>query len=283
MKKSRIKKYIETYKYNGLAALFNRILGKLKIKYRIQTQIERKKKFFLEKVLKISNKIVMEGPYSGVKFDVESHWNNYDFSSKLIGIYERAVQEKIIELKNTYQLENLINIGAGEGYHLVSLIKKNYFKTATAYEIDKNGQQYLKNNLKLNEIKSEIKIFGKGDFESIKNVLDNTVSKKTLFLIDIEGDEYTLLNYSFLEYFKNCFFIIELHENIINEKYKNIIDEFHENIKKFYNINKIENDKLNPFKIKDLDFVDDDTRLLGVSEQRPSKMDWLVLKPKNIN
>ena len=282
MKKSRIRKYIDAYKYGGLATLINRILGKLKIKYRIQTQIERKKKFFLEKVLKISNKIVMEGPYKGVKFNVQSHWSNFDFSSKLIGIYERAVQEKIVDLKSTYQLDNLINIGAGEGYHLVSLIKKNYFKTATAYEIDKKGQEYLKDNLNLNEIKTEIKIFGKGDFESIKNEFDNTILKNTLFLIDIEGDEYNLLNYSFLEYFKNSFFIIELHENLLSTKHESTINEFHINIQKFYNISKISNDKLNPFEIKDLDFIDDDTRLLGISEGRPSKMDWVVLKPKNI-
>ena len=79
----------------------------------------------LSKVIKLSNSQVMAGPYKGTEFVVKSYWGSYDMSSKLLGSYERHIQEKIVEIKNKNNLEIIINIGAGEGYHIVSLIKNS--------------------------------------------------------------------------------------------------------------------------------------------------------------
>ena len=278
MIKNKIQKYIDCYKFGGITELINRFLGKLKIKYKLKTQIERKKDYFLKLIMKISDCKVMEGPYKNTKLQIKSHWNNYDFSSKLLGTYERHIQDKIVDLKNKNNLQVIINIGAGEGYHIVSLIKNNFFNKGLAFEIDKFGQKLINENLKLNNIDDSIKIFGEGNLDNLIKNTEKKENSKTLFLIDIEGEEFQLLNSEFFEFFKESIFIIELHE--FAEKNKKKISNFFDAIQKNFNYNYIENYQKNPFKIKELDQISDDVRMLAISENRPLKMNWIFLEPK---
>ena len=277
MKKNRISKYLDTYKYGGITDLINRILAKLKINFKFKTQIERKKEYFLSKVIKLSNSQVMAGPYKGTEFVVKSYWGSYDMSSKLLGSYERHIQEKIVEIKNKNNLEIIINIGAGEGYHIVSLIKNNFFADGIAFESETESQNLLKDNLKLNNIENKVKIYGEANFDLIKKLNVQNVNK-TLFLIDIEGEEFNLLNNSFLELFKKSYFVIEMHEFILKDKQK--VKNFYELIEKNFRTHLIKNNCVNLYEIKELNLVSDNVRMLGLSENRPSKMNWLFLEPK---
>ena len=277
MKKNRISKYLDTYKYGGITDLINRILAKLKINFKFKTQIERKKEYFLSKVIKLSNSQVMAGPYKGTEFVVKSYWGSYDMSSKLLGSYERHIQEKIIEIKNKNNLEIIINIGAGEGYHIASLIKNTFFADGIAFESETESQNLLKDNLKLNNIENKVKIYGEANFDLIKKLNVQNVNK-TLFLIDIEGEEFNLLNNSFLELFKKSYFVIEMHEFILKDKQK--VKNFYELIEKNFRTHLIKNNCVNLYEIKELNFVSDNVRMLGLSENRPSKMNWLFLEPK---
>ena len=277
MKKNRISKYLDTYKYGGITELINRILAKLKINFKFKTQIERKKEYFLSKVIKLSNSQVMAGPYKNTEFVVKSYWGSYDMSSKLLGSYERHIQEKIVEIKNKNNLEIIINIGAGEGYHIVSLIKNNFFADGIAFETETESQNLLKDNLKLNNIENKVKIYGEANFDLIKKLNVQNVNK-TLFLIDIEGEEFNLLNNSFLELFKKSYFVIEMHEFILKDKQK--VKNFYELIEKNFRTHLIKNNCVNLYEIKELNLVSDNVRMLGLSENRPSKMNWLFLEPK---
>ena len=277
MKKNRISKYLDTYKYGGITDLINRILAKLKINFKFKTQIERKKEYFLSKVIKLSNSQVMAGPYKNTEFVVKSYWGSYDMSSKLLGSYERHIQEKIVEIKNKNNLEIIINIGAGEGYHIVSLIKNNFFADGIAFESETESQNLLKDNLKLNNIENKVKIYGEANFDLIKKLNVQNVNK-TLFLIDIEGEEFNLLNNRFLELFKKSYFVIEMHEFILKDKQK--VKNFYELIEKNFRTHLIKNNCVNLYEIKELNLVSDNVRMLGLSENRPSKMNWLFLEPK---
>lgn len=277
MKKNRISKYLDTYKYGGITELINRILAKLKINFKFKTQIERKKEYFLSKVIKLSNSQVMAGPYKNTEFVVKSYWGSYDMSSKLLGSYERHIQEKIVEIKNKNNLEIIINIGAGEGYHIVSLIKNNFFADGIAFESETESQNLLKDNLKLNNIENKVKIYGEANFDLIKKLNVQNVNK-TLFLIDIEGEEFNLLNNRFLELFKKSYFVIEMHEFILKDKQK--VKNFYELIEKNFRTHLIKNNCVNLYEIKELNLVSDNVRMLGLSENRPSKMNWLFLEPK---
>jgi len=249
-------------------------------KIHIDTPLEKYKKFLSEKIVSKTNKKIISGLYESVYFNYESHWNITDFSSKLLGFYEQQVQEKIIELQKNYNLSNIVNIGAGEGYHIVSLIKNKFFEKGLAYEIDTNGQNIIKKNLLDNNISDKVSVFGEGNFNSINNNIKNEELKKTLFLIDIEGNEFNFFDEKNIKYFNKSFFIIEDHSDL-NTDYKNETEKkFFNLIKNHFIVTTIKNQGRNPFSIPLLEKYTDDERYLMMSEGRPNDMQWLVLVPK---
>lgn len=250
---------------------------------KINTPFHRYKIYLIKKIIKVSKNRVMYGLYKNVYFNSENgtHWNYFDFGSKLTGFYEEQIQEKIIELKNKYKLINLVNIGAGEGYHAVSLIKKKYFNKGYAFEINQKGQQAIKKNIVKNNIKGKIKIFGEGNYNSIKNTIDIKGLKKTLFLMDIEGGEFKFFDKKNINFFNKSCFIIEYHGNIEFNKLNNIEKKFFNLIKNNFKLEIIRNSGRNPFKLPQLTEFSDDDRWLMMSETRAVEMIWLALVPKN--
>jgi hypothetical protein len=245
--------------------------------------LDKYKIYLVKKIKKISNNRIMYGLYKNVYFNFDSgtHWNYFDISSKLIGFYEEQIQEKIIEIKNKYKLINLINIGAAEGYHVISLIKNKYFNKGYAFEIDQKGRDTIKKNIIKNNIIDRIKIFGEGDYNSIKNNVDFRELRKTLFLIDIERGEFKFFNKKNINFFNKSYFIIEYHGNIEFNKLNNIEKEFFNLIKNNFKLEVIRNSGRNPFKLPLLKEFSDDERWLMMSENRPSEVIWLALTPKN--
>jgi hypothetical protein len=126
----KIKTSLKIYTNDGMTSVINSFFRNIKINIKFLTQIDNRKKKILKIILLYSKKKIIEGPYKNVKFNYESKWDELYLPSKYLGLYERQIQIKIIELKKKYKLQNIINIGAAEGYHIVSLIKKKSLKTA---------------------------------------------------------------------------------------------------------------------------------------------------------
>ena len=78
--------------------------------------------------------------------------------------------------------------------------------------------------------------------------------------------------------FKKSYFVIEMHEFILKDKQK--VKNFYELIEKNFRTHLIKNNCVNLYEIKELNIVSDNVRMLGLSENRPSKMNWLFLEPK---
>lgn len=230
----KIKTSLKIYKNDDLISLINSFFRNIKINIRFSTVIDNKKKKVLKIILLHSKKKIINGPYKNVKFHYESKWDELYLPSKYLGLYERQIQIKIIELKKKYKLKNIINIGAAEGYHIVSLIKKKIFKSGIAFETDKHSQVLLKKNLQLNFIKRKVKVFGHANFNILKESLKNIELKKSLFLFDIEGNEFSFINKKNINFFRDSILIIENHDFFI--KKKNIINSFFISIKKLFNI-----------------------------------------------
>ena len=96
--------------------------------------------------------------------------------------------------------------------------------------------------------------------------------------MDIEGKEYYLFDDCFCKRFSQSTFIIEEHP--FNVPNKNKIKSFMKKIKKYHNVEVLNDVSKNPFNFKILDKFSDDEKYLMMSEGRPKSMRWLVLKPK---
>jgi hypothetical protein len=277
-----VKRIYIKYQKDGIWRVVSFLLKKIKIQTKYSSFIHKKKTLLAKDIIKLTKCIVGSGYYKSLKLNGDYNWNkdNIDISSKLLGCYEQQVQEKIIELKNKYKLKYLINFGAGEGFHALGLIKNNYFRKALCFEINKLTRNILFGNIKINKINKKILIFSKANFKDIANNLNAIKLKRSLFLVDIEGEEFNLFNQKNLIYYKNSFLIIENHQNFFkNKKIKNV---FFKLINKNFNVKILNDGGRNPNLIKKLENLNDDEKWLLMSENRPCRMNWIILIPKSV-
>ena len=278
----KFKSFFTIFEQNGIDGFFYALFRNLGFKIKYKSFLDKKKDQIKNKIIKITNKIVISGPYKSTYFSCNSHWGNgYDGSSKLLGFYEQQIQEKIVYLKNKYKLENIINFGAADGFHIVGLIKNNFFNQGNAFEIDPRGQKFLKENIDKNNLSKKIRVFGEANFVKATENFNNNDLNKTLYLVDIEGEEFSLFNESNLNFFKTSILIIENHDFMIDDK--ELIKKFFNLINKYFNLEILLNSERNPFLIKEIKDFDDDEKWLIMGEGRPRTMEWLVCLPKNYN
>tara|TARA_Y100001970_G_C14232297_1_gene859438 strand:+ start:924 stop:1703 length:780 start_codon:yes stop_codon:yes gene_type:complete len=237
--------------------------------------LERKKKLS-DNIYRIFKGKVAFGKYKDTKISKKEHWS-YDMASKILGLYESQVQEKITDIQSKKKLKILVNFGAGEGYHLTGLLKKKIFEKGYAFESNEYTKRILDHNIKINKLKKKTFTFAKSNFEILSKLIKPSLKKKVLFLIDIEGEEFDLIIKKNLKHFQNSHLIIENHNFLKNKKKVNNYLSF---LKKNFKINIIENSSRNPFIFKKLKIMKDDDRWLLMSEGRPCQMSWILCTPK---
>ena len=274
----KFKKYRKIHKINGLDGIWFYFINKNITKTGFSNFIDKKKNLLGTKIEKLSKSKILYGPYAGTKIVNSYGWSNVDFAAKYLGTYESHIQQKIIFLSKKFKLKNFVDLGAAEGFHIISLLKKKYFSKGIAFEISEKSRNLLKKNALTNNVSNKLSIFATAKFETLQKNLVKINHSKTLFLIDIEGNEFYLFNKEFCNYFSKCIFIVEDHNfNIVNKKK---LKNFYEITKKNFKIEVIRDVPKNPFEFKILDKFSDDEKYLMMSEARPETMRWLILYPK---
>jgi hypothetical protein len=278
----KFKSLFVVIKKNGIDGFYYALCRNLGFKIKYNSFIDKKKDLIKDKIIAITNKKIISGFYKSTYLSCNTHWGaGFDSSAKLLGLYEQQVQEKITTLQKKYALENIINFGAADGFHIIGLIKNNFFKKGAAFEISTKGQEYLQENIEKNNLAEKIKVFGEANFVNATEYFDKDNLNKILYLVDIEGEEFSLFNESNLKFFKNSFLIIENHHFLINDK--SLIKKFFDLLNENFNLEILHNSGRNPFLIKEIENLDDDEKWLIMGEGRPRTMEWLVCVPKNSN
>ena len=275
----KVNSIVPTYRKHGLDGLIFALLKNLKLNTKFVSIIDKKKYVIEKKIIKISNKTILGGLYKSTKLTCQTHWQGFDISSKLLGLYEEQVQNKIVYLKKKFGLEYLINFGSGDGYHLVGLIKNDYFKKGLAFEINEYGRKQIEENLKINNLKQKVDIFKEANFDEIKNEINSEQLKKTLYLVDIEGGEFELFDEKNIDAFRNSYLIIENHDFLSDQ---NKVNKFLNLMDKYFHLEILNNGTRNPFLIPEIKDLDDDERWLIVSEGRKRSMNWFIFTPKDL-
>tara|TARA_B100000787_G_C16194763_1_gene299948 strand:- start:2305 stop:3144 length:840 start_codon:yes stop_codon:yes gene_type:complete len=274
----KIKAIPKLIKNEGLDAFYFRVLINLGFKLKYRSIIEKQKYLLQEKIKKLTKKKVISGLYKNLELHCKSNWDNYSFSSKLLGVYEEQIQLKIQELSIKYKLENIIQLGSADGYHILGLVKNNILKNAYGFEMDRISYEYSLENKKVNGSLQNVKVFNEeANLELVEKFLPEVNLKKTVFLIDIESAEYDLFTNENIDKYKKSFFVIEDH---FFYDHKNRRNHFLELVKDNFNWSFIQNSMRNPFKFKILNNFNDDDKWLLMGEGRPQSMSWLILEPK---
>jgi len=277
-----LKKLVNKVKTDGLDGIWFRILRLFNKDIFYNNLFEKKKYELSLNLYKKHNNSVIYGPYKGMFFSENNHWGIGDLGPKIIGLYEFEVQNKLIDLVSNFKIENFVNIGAAEGYHAIGIAKKTRIQNFVLYEIDKKGQEILKENILKNELKKNIKIENKANLNSIYELNKKLDFSKTLFLIDIEGYELELFNDEILGLLKNSFLIIENHRFLLSKtkqiKYQELVNKFDDS----FNVELVSNTGRNISQINEIRNFSENELMMISSESRPKMMEWFVLTPKTI-
>lgn len=275
----KIKNILPTLKEHGLDGLYYSLLRIFGSKITFVNYLDKRRNKLAKEMVTLSNNVVMWGPYKGLKLLNYSHWFKEDAPMRLIGTYELEVQEKLVEITKDKKFDLFVNFGAADGYHLLSILKKGYVNKAIAFEKNPEGRKLLRKTAEINGLSEQLEIYESANmdfFYQNSKILDFS---KILFLIDIEGDEFTLLDESALKLLSKSTLLIENHDFLF--KNKELVNTYFDNINKFFNLEKIKYGGRNPHQIKEISHFREDDRWLMMAEGRPSDMVWLYLSPIN--
>ena len=215
------------------------------------------------------------GQLKGVRIPQKSHWGKRDRAAMLFGMYE---QEVLVELERLApRFEQLIDLGAADGYYGVGAVASGLFDRSICYEISKKGQAVIRENARDNKVGDRVEIQGTARPDFYNDLSEETLSKSLLF-VDIEGGEYPLMTPELLEAFKRSAIIVELHELNTPEGRKKR-DRLVRDAEKHFKVKQLVMGSRNPGQFEELADLNDTERWIICSEGRRSLMYWLVMEP----
>lgn len=220
--------------------------------------------------------LVLHGPFKGLKYP-EFKSRSSSLYSKLIGSYEMELHNELKNLLN-YDFEQVINIGCAEGYYAVGLAMNLPKAEIHAFDIDSESRDLTLQMASLNGVLDRVKVKKNMTSNNFKNF---DLSKKTLIISDIEGNEKNIFVKSVAKYLKNCYMIIETHDWVDI----NISSDIEQIFKNSHDINTIQsigdNIKAKTYSFNELKGTDLLTKFRVFEEGRRYVDEWLIMYPKN--
>ena len=217
---------------------------------------------------------VQYGPLKGYRIPPSSTWGFLARPSMLLGIYEAQLLPYIIEASK--DCEDLVDIGAADGFWGLGLIHAGLFRRGTLFEANSDAHAVLLEGAALNNLTEKVQIMGEARDFVIANKLNST---KALVLCDIEGSEFDVFSFETIDALRHCHVIIELHDFMLPDGAARR-EEMVRNFSKSHRVTIIGQGPRDVSSFKELAEMNDDERLLVASESRAQAMEWLVATPK---
>jgi hypothetical protein len=146
---------------------------------------------------------VQRGPFKGLRY-VEAYG---DLGAKILGSYEQELYPTIEQLI-AVGYDNIVNVGAAEGYYAVGLAWRVPAANVIAYEISEKGRVLCAELALLNGVTVEVR----GEFTLAE--LKLIPAGRTLVIMDIEGGELALLDPDLEPRLLDADHLVELHDFI---------------------------------------------------------------------
>ena len=103
-------------------------------------------KMLSNEIAKKFNYVVTDGPFKNLKLSKRLSWGKGIIGSKVLGQYEREIQELIVEIQKNNSIKTFLDLGAADGYFALGVLVNNIFDKSIAFETSLE----LRNSLKLN-------------------------------------------------------------------------------------------------------------------------------------
>jgi len=223
------------------------------------------------------NKKVSHGLFAGLLMSRYA-WNSSDRASIIAGSYETEVQTWL-GMRVPKGNRDVINVGAGDGLYAIGLLHSGLASRAFCFETNKISRDSIVANSKVNGLGPDALITA-GTFTRLQDhessELQGFKYEDALFIVDVEGAEFDLLDRYFFKSFRRARGIIEMHDNPENRKANLILVA-----EEFFEVEILNSSSRNPEDFPLLANLSDDLRWSVMSEGRDKPGEWLGLVPKH--
>ena len=270
-----LKILINKVKKRDFKWLILEVLSKItlkKLELRIDKVVEKKRIILSSKISKIYNNTVQQGPFKGMIINEDQFWGPGDRSSKILGLYEKEIQDLIVSIQKDKNYSTFVDIGGADGFFAIGSLVNNLFEKCEVFEISKKGRISIQKNSKQNNVYDSIKIHDKASKRSLIKI-DNI--NNSLILCDIEGGEYELFDEKLINEIYPSDIIIEIHKDK-----ENSLVNFEKRFTKTYSLTKITQEPRSLKNFKELENINDNNRALIMSEGRSGIQEWWHLSSK---
>ena len=226
-------------------------------------------------LVKEHGRVVANGPFANMKMNSQT-WGGFDINAKILGTYESHVIDELIAISQTNS-GPFIDIGAADGFFAIGAVISGIADETYAFEVDDLSRCSIAKNASDNNLSESIHIREVANTQTISDVLKK--ERKAKILIDIEGGEYELLDYDFLDKISKCDVIVELHPNLIESGFRKQ-EKLITRLENYFHVKFFKKLSLLTTDFPELANLSDDKRLLALSENRAFEMWWISLNPK---
>lgn len=239
------------------------------------TKLYRKR--IARKLFEASSGQVERGPFAGMKLIKFSHISSAPLALKMYGLYEQEVLEFLVSIPGR---RVLVNLGAGEGYYSVGLIRAGTVERSLAFEIDAKGRAAIAENAAQNGVDGRIEVFGAADGSLAETMARAGVEPGgAIILCDIEGAEFEVIDDALVSAFRDAVYVIELHPFAVENgraKQEALIARLGAS----HDVRRVGAGLRDWRGIPALEALNDNARALAVSEGRKLNAEWLFAVPK---
>jgi hypothetical protein len=223
-----------------------------------------------------SSKAVERGPFKGMKLIAFSHISSAPLALKLFGLYEQEVVAFLTSLKDR---DTLINLGAGDGYYSVGLIRAAIVKRALSFEIDEKGRRAIADNAAQNGVAGSVSIFGAADAGLLDTLKAEGVDPASAILLcDIEGAEFDVIDDALVAALQGAAFAIELHDFRFADGARRL-EALTARLSKTHDVEIVKAGPADWSGIAELEALHDNARALVTSDGRKKLGLWLFARP----
>jgi hypothetical protein len=198
----------------------------------------------------------------------------------LLGTYEQELHN-VFYSWFSHEPEDLVCIGAAEGYYAVGMARRNPTLNVIAYELDPYQKKLLAEVMRQNNV-SNVSVLDRCTQESLIDTLQS-ISSTPYIICDIEGGEVELLDPDQITALKQAVILVEIHEVLVEgceEALRERFDGSHK-ITEIYGLERQTMDFPSDVRVLDRLFSDK-TKVALMNEGRSSLMKWLILEPNSL-
>ena len=221
---------------------------------------------------------VSYGPLKGFRLNEKQVSSQGDLGAKLLGLYEQEVLTLIEQRQKKWDC--IINLGAGDGYYGVGLVKSGFAARSICFEQSTEGQAAIKASAEVNQVADRVTILGRAEANFLdRPELQNVDLAQTLIIVDIEGGEFSLLNNNVIQRLRSSEIIIEMHGGFRPED-PNLEARFTKQLQEHFVCNVFAMGNRDLSAIPEIIGLGDNDRWLLCSESRPFLMRWVYCVPQ---